>query len=298
MGDGVANAPHCIDRRRRRTHPPSAGISRPNRSQRRALSTSFAADEATASLSKTPASRGPVRDAQEVVDPIQNQGGGCNVLPRGAHAHLLEQGGMTPHRSLPPRSRDTNIIVVFVSSSSPPPGRSAPTSSPLSTRLRMRMRRKTRGLEVHPRGRHGLERAPPPEGPRPDRYRTFGTNNPPPDISTRAFFVIFSLAILVDLRPKIPRRRSPLARSRRTCRPPVDPTRNEIPSTRPPPDALAEISRPDPPSTTYPSERRPPRPGGGASRKASTNRSRNRTSCGNAMMAFFDHYPSGRGAAK
>ena len=117
MGDGDANAPHRIDRRRRRTHPPSAGISRPNRSQRRASSTSFAADEATASLSKTPASRGPVRDAQEVVDPIQNQGGGCDVLPRGAHVHLLEQGGMTPHRSrgiFPLVHEIRNIIVVFV----------------------------------------------------------------------------------------------------------------------------------------------------------------------------------------
>ena len=116
----------------------------------------------------------PVRDVQEVVEPIQNQGGGCGVLHRGALVHLLAPSFTRYETSLS-----------YSSSSSPPPGRSAPPSSQLSTRLRMRMRRK-RAASRYILGVGTASSASPGRTKAGSLSRL--RNNPPPGISARAFF--------------------------------------------------------------------------------------------------------------
>ena len=144
MGDGVANAPHrtaSTDRRRRRTHPPSAGmISRPVEAKggRRRRPSRRTRRSAWPRSGKTQASRGPrPRHAQEVVDPDRESGRWMWMRrpPSAARSCTSSSWGGTTPSPLPVASsflvheiRDT-IVVIAVFLSPPPIPHAHPHSS-------------------------------------------------------------------------------------------------------------------------------------------------------------------------
>jgi hypothetical protein len=199
--------------------------------------------------------------------------------------HLLEQGGMTPHRSLPPRSRDKKhhcrirrLPLLLPGDPHPHPHphrrRCRPGSGCACVGKRAASRYIILGVGTASSASPGRTKAgslsrlrnnpPPPRHLRPRLLSSVGPLRRSSSSSFAPVVVIFSPSpsSSISARKKNPRRRPRRpARSRRTRRPPPStPPRNEIPSTRPPRDALAEISRPDPPLHDVPLRTTPPPP--------------------------------------